>query len=114
MGRMEWAREEFALLEGTRWADEEPGMSFLKLKGARDLNRRELAVLRELVPWRDSVAKQLDRATFRVSRQRAVLDIARTQPARAMHSARSRECRAAFSNSVAESWSRRGARAGGR
>ena len=54
MGRMEWAREEFALLEGTRWADEEPGMSFLKLKGARDLNRRELAVLRELVPWRDS------------------------------------------------------------
>src|SRR5678810_684347 len=41
MGRMSWAREEFALLEGTRWADEEPGMGFLKLKGARDLNRRE-------------------------------------------------------------------------
>src|SRR4030081_1016573 len=60
-GRMGWAREEFALLEGTRWADEEPGMGFLKLKGARDLNRRELAVLRELVRWRDAVAKQMDR-----------------------------------------------------
>jgi ribonuclease D len=80
MDRMDWAREEFSLLEGTRWADEEPGMSFLKLKGARDLNRRELAVLRELVPWRDSVAKQLDRATFRVLGNEQLLDIARTQP----------------------------------
>src|SRR3954449_3699164 len=34
MGRMTWAREEFALLEGTRWADEEPGSGFLRLKGA--------------------------------------------------------------------------------
>ena len=79
-GRMSWAREEFALLEGTRWADEEPGMGFLKLKGARDLDRRELAVLRELVPWRDSVAKQMDRATFRVLGNEQLLDISRTQP----------------------------------
>ena len=81
MGRLEWAREEFALLEGTRWADEEPGMGFLKLKGARDLSRRELAVLRELVPWRDSVAKTMDRATFRVLGNEQLFDIARTQPA---------------------------------
>ena len=80
MGRMGWAREEFGLLEGTRWADEEPGMSYLKLKGARDLTRRELAVLRELVPWRDGVAGQLDRATFRVVGHEQLLDIARTQP----------------------------------
>jgi ribonuclease D len=80
MGRMEWAREEFALLEGTRWSDEAPGMSFLRLKGARDLNRRELAVLRELVPWRDMVAGALDRATFRVLGNEQLLDIARTQP----------------------------------
>ena len=81
MGRMAWAREEFGLLEGTRWADEEPGMAFLKLKGARDLTRRELAVLRELVPWRDGVAKQHDRATFRVLGNEQLLDISRTQPA---------------------------------
>ena len=79
-GRMAWAREEFALLEGTRWADEAPGQSFLKLKGARDLSRRELAVLREIVPWRDVVAEQLDRATFRVLGNEQLLDIARTQP----------------------------------
>ncbi|CAN5449613.1 ribonuclease D [soil metagenome] len=81
MGRMGWAREEFGLLEGTRWADEEPGMGFLKMKGARDLNRRELAVLRELVPWRDKVAGSLDKATFRVLGNEQLLDIARTQPA---------------------------------
>lgn len=81
MGRMEWAREEFALLEGTRWADEEPGLGYLKMKGARDLNRRELAVLRELVPWRDKVAGGVDRATFRVLGNEQLLDIARTQPA---------------------------------
>jgi ribonuclease D len=55
-------------------------MGFLKLKGARDLNRRELAVLRELVPWRDTVARQMDRATFRVLGNEQLLDIARTQP----------------------------------
>jgi ribonuclease D len=80
MGRMSWAREEFALLEGTRWADEDPALSFLKLKGARDLSRRELAVLRELVPWREGVARQMDRATFRVLGNEQLFDIARTQP----------------------------------
>ena len=80
VGRTGWAREEFALLEGTRWTDEEPGSSYLRLKGARDLSRRELAVLRELVPWRDAVAGTLDRATFRVLGNEQLLDIARTQP----------------------------------
>ena len=80
VGRTEWAREEFALLEGTRWTDDEPGSSYLRLKGARDLSRRELAVLRELVPWRDAVAGTLDRATFRVLGNEQLLEIARTQP----------------------------------
>ena len=80
MGRTAWAREEFALLEGTRWVDEEPGTSYLRMKGARDLSRRELAVLRELVPWRDTVAGVLDRATFRVLGNEQLLEIARSQP----------------------------------
>jgi ribonuclease D len=80
LGRMEWAREEFALLEGTRWQDEDASLSYLRLKGARDLTRRELAVLRELVPWRDAVAGELDRATFRVVGNEQLLDISRTQP----------------------------------
>ena len=79
-GRRAWAREEFSLLEGTRWQDEAPGSAYFRVKGARDLSRRELAVLRELVPWRDAVAGSLDRATFRVLGNEQLLDIARTQP----------------------------------
>lgn len=80
-GRWPWAVEEFALLEGTRWPDDDSANAFLRIKGARDLTRRELAVLRELVPWRDDVARQLDRATFRVVGNEQLLDAARQQPA---------------------------------
>jgi ribonuclease D len=79
-GRHAWAQEEFALLEGTRWDAEDTETAFLRLKGARDLTRRELAVLRELVPWREAVAKQADRATFRVIGNEQLLAIARDQP----------------------------------
>ena len=82
-GRLDWAREEFSLLEGTAWADDGSAEAFLRVKGARDLSRRELAVLRELVQWRDGVAAQLDRATFRIVGNEQLLEIARRQPASA-------------------------------
>jgi ribonuclease D len=80
LGRLEWAKEEFERLEGTRWEPEDDSQNFLKIKGARDLTRRELALLRELVPWRDGVARELDRATFRVMGNEVLLDIARKAP----------------------------------
>ena len=79
-GRLHWAEEEFARLEGTRWEAEESMEGFLRLKGARDLSRRELAVLREVANWRDTVAAQLDRATFRVMGNEALFEIARRVP----------------------------------
>jgi ribonuclease D len=79
-GRWEWAKEEFARLEGTRWEAEQSMEGFLRLKGARDLSRRELAVLREVANWRDTVAAQLDRATFRVMGNEVLLEIARRAP----------------------------------
>ena len=82
-GRWEWAREEFALLEGTRWSDDDAANAFLRIKGARDLTRRELAMLRELVPWRDAIAGELDRATFRVVGQRAASGDRQRSPPRA-------------------------------
>ena len=78
-GRWDWALEEFSRLEGTRW-DEDDGTGFLRIKGARDLSRRELAILRELVHARDDVARQLDRATFRVIGNEQLLEIARIKP----------------------------------
>ncbi len=79
-GRLHWAREEFARLEGTRWDAEESMEGFLRLKGARDLSRPDLAVLREVANWRDTVAAQLDRATFRVMGNEVLLELARRAP----------------------------------
>jgi ribonuclease D len=79
-GRLHWAEEEFARLEGTRWEAEDQMEGFLRLKGARDLSRRELAVLREVANWRDTVAAQLDRATFRVMGNEVLFELARTTP----------------------------------
>ena len=80
LGRSDWAREEFDRLEGLRWENEDPSLGYLRIKGARDLSRRELAVLRELASWRDSVARDMDRATFRVIGNEQLLDLARVQP----------------------------------
>jgi ribonuclease D len=79
-GRWSWAQEEFVRLEGTRWEAEEGDNAFLRLKGARDLGRRELALLRELVAWRDEIAKELDRSTFRVAGNEVLFDLARKSP----------------------------------
>ncbi|HEX9083581.1 MAG TPA: ribonuclease D [Gemmatimonadaceae bacterium] len=79
-GRMHWAEEEFARLEGTRWDAEDNMEGFLRIKGARDLSRRELAVLREVANWRNTVAAQLDRATFRVIGNEVLLEISRRAP----------------------------------
>jgi ribonuclease D len=78
--RWEWAQEEFQLLESTRW-DADDDNAFLRMKGARDLNRRELAVLRELVEWRNDVARRADRATFRVLGNEPLFELARLKPA---------------------------------
>lgn len=80
MGRWHWAKEEFTRAEGTRWENDGEDHAFLRLKGARDLTRRELARLRELVQWRDTIAAELDRATFRVAGNEVLLDLARVAP----------------------------------
>jgi ribonuclease D len=80
-GRWSWAAEEFARLDGTRWDDEDAAdAGWMRIKGARDLTRRELALFRELVRWRDGVAAALDRATFRVVGNETLLSIARDAP----------------------------------
>lgn len=79
-GRLSWAREEFARLEAVEWGPDDHANAFLRIKGARDLSRRELAILRELVVWRDAAAAAVDRATFRVIGNETLLDIARAAP----------------------------------
>jgi ribonuclease D len=80
-GRASWAAEEFARLQDVEWPADDAANAFFRIKGARDLSRRELALLRELAEWRDATAATMDRATFRVMGNEALLDIARTAPA---------------------------------
>lgn len=79
-GRLGWAKEEFLVQERARWANEENGDAYLRLKGARTLTRRQLAALRELHGWREERARELDRATFRVVSSEALVELARRMP----------------------------------
>ena len=80
-GRLAWAEEEFRRLEHIRWTPlDSNGDSYLRVKGARLLSRRGLALLRELVHWRDDVARALDRASFRVVGNEALLAVAEKAP----------------------------------
>jgi ribonuclease D len=80
-GRLAWVEEEFQLLEGVSWGaaeDGEPG--YLRLKGAKALRGRSLAVLREVFGWREATARRLDRAAFRILNNEPILAMARQPP----------------------------------
>lgn len=82
MGRLAWAEEEFRLAEQQGWepsGDEEN--AYMKLKGARDLDRRGLAALRELHAWREGLAEERDVAPFRVLNNEPILGMAAQRPA---------------------------------
>lgn len=80
-GRLAWAEEEFGLLDDIRWTPPNGEPAYLRLKGARTLKGRELAILRELFEWREGVAQRSDRATFRVLNNEPMLLMSRQPPA---------------------------------
>jgi len=80
-GRLAWVEEEFALLEGVAWAPAEEGeSSYLRLKGAKALKGRELALLRALYDWREATARRLDRASFRIVNNEPLFAMAKQPP----------------------------------
>jgi ribonuclease D len=80
-GRLHWAEEEFAQLENVRWNPSGPAEhAYLRLKGAKALRGRPLALLRELHDWREEAARRLDRAPFRVMHNEVLLAIASAMP----------------------------------
>ncbi len=86
VGRWSWAQEEFEILEATRWDDVSTDRSddYLRMKGARALDRRGLAILRELHRWRDELAATTDRAPFRIVGNEPLLQLSQhpvTSPA---------------------------------
>lgn len=82
LGRLSWAEEEFLRLENLRWTGgtTEGDEAYLRIKGAKALQPRHLAALREMYRWREGVAAEQDRATFRIIGNDALLAVARTLP----------------------------------
>ncbi len=82
LGRAEWAREEFSVLEGVRWRSRPEAEAFRKIAGSHRLDRRGLAVLRELVNLRERLACQADRPPFMILRNDLLLRLAQQRPTR--------------------------------
>ncbi len=80
-GRLAWAQEEFKRLESIRWTSPTSNkQGYLRLKGARSLAPKSLAVLRAAYEWREEQAANLDRAPFRVLGNDALSALARSTP----------------------------------
>src|SRR5262245_11370850 len=78
LGRSSWAAEEFERLGEVRFRPaESDAEAYRGVKGAKHLDRRALAVLRELFLWRDGVAEAKDVPRFRVARDEVLADLAR-------------------------------------
>ena len=80
-GRLEWALEEFALATAARRLpseSDEPG--YLRLKGAKAMPGRALAVLKELYDWREQLARRTDKAAFRILNNEPMLFMAKAPP----------------------------------
>jgi ribonuclease D len=81
LDRLAWAEEEFVRLEALRWTGSSDGPdAYLRIKGAKTLTGRQLAALRELHRWRETLGAQLDRATFRIIGNDALLAVSQGLP----------------------------------
>lgn len=81
LGRWEWAVEEFARLEQVRYREnEDEAENWRKLKNISTLDRRSLAVVRDLHHWRDALARKADRPPFKIIGNDAIVEIAKAKP----------------------------------
>jgi ribonuclease D len=86
LGRLEWARAEFARLTSNA-TPQEPGTvtnseRWRKLRGLGTLDRRRLAVVRELFAWREETAARNNRPARTIVRDDLLVEIARRSPTR--------------------------------
>lgn len=83
-GRAAWAEEECRALEASATAhgddDDGPEDPVTRVKGARDLTPREVTALREALAWRDELARERDKAPFRVVGDQPLLEAVLHRP----------------------------------
>lgn len=82
LGRVDWMQAECAQYEDAETFAPDPRTVYRRVKGYRKLNRRALAVLRELAIWREEQAMERDRPRRSVAGDEVLLTLARKQPTR--------------------------------
>jgi ribonuclease D len=83
LGRLEWAREEFARLAQQGSPEEPIGEErWRRLRGLGSLDRRRLAVVRALHQWREAEAARINRPARQIVRDDLLIEIARRNPTR--------------------------------
>ncbi len=82
LGRWEWALEEFARLENVRYreAGEDDVEPWRKVKNIGNLDRRSLAIFRDIHEWRDRLARKADRPPFKILGNDAIIELAKERP----------------------------------
>lgn len=83
LGRLDWAREEFDRL--ARTASPESSATderWRRIRGAGGLDRRRLAIVRELYLWREAEAARSNRPARVICRDDLLVEVARRQPRR--------------------------------
>jgi ribonuclease D len=78
--RLDWAREEFGRLAANAVTEEPVVAKWRKLRGLGTLDRRRLAVVRELFNWREEVAARTNRPPRTIVRDDLIVEIARRNP----------------------------------
>lgn len=79
-GRSSWAEEEYRTLEEVRWEDTSGEDPVGRVKAARDLTPRQVAMLREALAWRDDIARAQDRAPFRIASDQVLVEVVTSRP----------------------------------
>jgi ribonuclease D len=80
LGRADWAAEEFRTHSRRALAEDPAIERWRKLRGLGSLDRRRLAVVRELFAWREGIAERQNRPARTVVRDDLVVEIARRLP----------------------------------
>ena len=79
LGRTGWVREECERLANVRFVPPDVNAAFLTVKGSRDLNGEELAILRSLHGFRDREARNRDKPPFKIFSDAAMVTLAANQ-----------------------------------
>jgi ribonuclease D len=81
LGRLSWAREECARFERDEsFAPADPTTLYQRIRNVDRIHGRTLAVLQELVAWREETARNENIPTGRIARDEVLVELARRPP----------------------------------